>query len=113
MHQAKHHNDYSLFLDRAVIQGLRTVKKDVKAMIHSINSDDRLKTERLYRYREQADILQTRLNKYIQLVQQSPEHAMDKTDPYIVNSCKLFLYHTAIDAMDVFHLPLKKIFFLI
>lgn len=94
MHQAKHHNDYSLFLDRAIIQGLRTVKKDVKAMIQSINSDDRLKTERLYRYREQADILQTRLNKYIQLVHQSPEHAMDKTDPYIVNACKLFLYDT-------------------
>lgn len=63
-------------------------------MIQSINSDDRLKTERLYRYREQADILQTRLNKYIQLVHQSPEHAMDKTDPYIVNACKLFLYDT-------------------
>ncbi|KAI8578752.1 hypothetical protein K450DRAFT_245321 [Umbelopsis ramanniana AG] len=89
VHQAKHHNDYSLFLDRAIIQGLRAVKKEVKVMIHSINSDDRLKTERLYRYREQADILQTRLNKYIQLVHQSPEHAMDKTDPYIVNSCLL------------------------
>ncbi|KAI9289687.1 hypothetical protein BC943DRAFT_356640 [Umbelopsis sp. AD052] len=89
VHQAKHHNDYSLFLDRAIIQGLRSVKKEVKAMIHSINTDDRLKTERLYRYREQADILQTKLNKYIQLVHQNPEHAMDKTDPYIINACLL------------------------
>jgi hypothetical protein len=77
-----------MFLDRSIIQGLRSVKKDVKAMAQSIRSDDRLKTDRLYRYREQADILQTRLNKYIQLVNTTPEHASDKTDPYIVSACK-------------------------
>ncbi|KAH8547993.1 hypothetical protein BGW37DRAFT_406094, partial [Umbelopsis sp. PMI_123] len=85
--QAKHHHDYSMFLDRSIIQGLRSVKKDVKAMAQSIRSDDRLKTDRLYRCREQADILQTRLNKYIQLVNTTPEHASDKTDPYIVSAC--------------------------
>lgn len=65
------------------------VKKEVKEMIRSIHSDDRLKTETLYRYRQQAEILQTRLNKYIQLVNTSPEHAYEKTDPYIISVCKL------------------------
>jgi len=56
-------------------------------MIKAIRSDDRLKTESLYRYREQAEVLHTRLNSYIQLVNTSPEHANDKTDPFIINAC--------------------------
>lgn len=86
--QSKHHHDYSLFLDKSIIHGLRMIKREVKTMNHTINSDDRLKTEPLYRYRQQAEILQTRLSKYIQLVNTSPEHANEKTDPYIVSACK-------------------------
>ncbi|KAG2173817.1 hypothetical protein INT43_005237 [Umbelopsis isabellina] len=90
LEQSKFHHDYSMFLDQTVIQGLRSVKREAKTMCKSIRNDDRLKTETLYRYREQAEITQHRLNKYINLVNTAPDHANEKADPYII-SCELYI----------------------
>lgn len=85
---AKGHAMLSNYLEMHVIPTLATMKRELKSMIRSVHTDDRLCLSTLAKMRREARKRLQRLERQLSFFEQYPQHGHAKQDPWLVNAGK-------------------------
>ncbi|KAI7875423.1 hypothetical protein K492DRAFT_199184 [Lichtheimia hyalospora FSU 10163] len=80
---AKGHAMLSNYLEMHVIPTLATMKRELKSMIRSVHTDDRLRLSTLAKMRREAKRRLQRLEKQLLFFEQYPQHGHAKQDPWL------------------------------
>lgn len=88
---AKGHAMLSNYLEMHVIPTLATMKRELKSMIRSVHTDDRLKLSTLAKMRREAKRRLLRLERQLAFFEQYPQHGHAKQDPWLVNAGKYII----------------------
>lgn len=103
MDEGIRHQDFVDYIDRSVLPGLQSVKRDVKAMLKSIIKDKRLRSTHLYHRRMQTDQLVSKLDSIIHADSQMPDTAYRHPDPLLVNCAVYQSYKVMNDEENTLH----------
>jgi hypothetical protein len=93
----KDHSDFATFLRNEAIPTLSNIKRELKWMIKSIRSDDRLSLANLTKLKSEAAKRLKRLDRQLVFFDEHPYHGSTKQDPWLMNAGKvisinLFMY---------------------
>ncbi|ORZ20596.1 hypothetical protein BCR42DRAFT_476185 [Absidia repens] len=83
---AKDHIDYSSFIRAQGLPLLANIKNELKYIIRSVRSDDRLSLTHLAKLKEEAAKRLTRLDQQLTFFDRHPDHGDTKEDPWLMNT---------------------------
>ncbi|CAO3592176.1 unnamed protein product [Absidia cylindrospora] len=83
---AKDHIDYSSFIRAQGLPLLANIKNELKYIIRSVRSDDRLSLTHLAKLKEEAAKRLTRLDQQLTFFDRHPDHGDSKEDPWLMNT---------------------------
>lgn len=82
----KDHSDFAIFLRNEAIPTLSNIKRELKWMIQSIRSDDRLSLATLTILKRKAAKRLKRLDRQLVFFDEHPYHGYSKQDPWLMNA---------------------------
>lgn len=84
----KDHAEFATFLRNEAIPTLANIKRELKWMIRSIRSDDRLSLSTLTTLKREAADRLKQLDRQLVFFDEHPYHGHSKTDPWLMNAGK-------------------------
>lgn len=88
VNSASDHAAFATFLRSKAVATLSNIKQELKWMIKSIRSDDRLSLTPLTELKREASKRLKRLDKQLNFFDKHPFYGYTKKDPWLMNACK-------------------------
>ncbi|KAI8976134.1 hypothetical protein BDB01DRAFT_728148 [Pilobolus umbonatus] len=85
----KDHSEFATFLRTEAIPVLTNIKRELKWMIDSIRTDDRLSLSNLTNLKAVAAKKLKCLDRQLVFFDENPYHGYNKQDPWLMNACKI------------------------
>jgi hypothetical protein len=85
---AKDHTDFASFIRAQGLPLLANIKNELKYIVRSVRSDDRLSLTQLAKLKEEAGKRLTRLDQQLTFFDHHPDHGSTKEDPWLINTRK-------------------------
>jgi hypothetical protein len=85
---AKDHTDFASFIRAQGLPLLANIKNELKYLVRSVRSDDRLSLTQLAKLKEEAARRLTRLDQQLTFFDHHPDHGDTKEDPWLINTRK-------------------------
>lgn len=98
----KDHAEFATFLRNEAIPTLANIKRELKWMIKSIRSDDRLSLSTLTTLKREAADRLKQLDRQLVFFDEHPYHGYSKTDPWLMNAGKTNLWMNFYPLLTIF-----------
>jgi hypothetical protein len=92
MNAANDHAEFATFLRSKAVSTLSNIKQELKWMIKSIRSDDRLSLATLTCLKKEASKRLKKLDKQLIFFDKHPFYGYTKKDPWLMNACNVTSY---------------------